>query len=184
MPVSKRMSAAESAKYEGLDVHVCAACKTVYQRDQVPDHFALDNRTSDGFSRLCLDCLLLRDKATARRGNETKAAYMTRQRAEIRTTRLRAAQAGLADQLPDHGVPSLSFEGYPPTPTPDQSRTPARAARLTWLYGMLRDFDFPTWEKVSEETRTSLRQKIGFGVVSLDVIDEHLKALDLPPLKP
>lgn len=182
MPVERRLSAAESARCKDLDIRRCAACQTIYSRPEVPDHFAEDARTSDGYSRLCLDCLLLRDKATARRGNESKADYATRQRADIRETRIRSAKKEIDDHLPEHGIPPLSFAGYP---TPDSpTLLPARMAKVTWMYGMLRDFDFSTWEKVSEETRHSIRQRIGFGVASLDAIDEHLAALGLPPLKP
>lgn len=185
MTVRKRLSAAEAARYKGMDVRRCASCQTIFTRDKIPDNFAPDSRTSDSYSRLCLDCLLLRDKATARRDNETKASYASRQRADIRATRQASANALIQAALPEHAIPRFSFDDYPtpllPTDTP---RTPARAARLTWLYGKLLDSGATTWEQVSKLPRHRIRQNIDFGVGSFDAIDEHLVALGLPPLKP
>lgn len=186
MPVPKRLSAAEAARFRDLDGRRCAACGIVYPHDEAPDKFAADRRTSDGYSRLCLDCLALRDNEAARRANESKREYADRLRASIRAAREARTRALLDAQLPEHGVPLFPLPQYPSPTTPP--RTPAQDAILTRLYNRLRE-SAPagaiTWEQISREgSRTRLIAALGLGVRSLDQINEHLAAFDLPPLKP
>jgi hypothetical protein len=160
---------------------MCSVCHTQFGPDQVVANFPVDGRTRDSLSRICADCLAAKRAATARRANETAKAYEARKRADLRDARVARTKQLLDEALPARGIPLFAFNGYPAS---QDQRTPAQAARLTWLYGKLRDWELATWEQVAEMPKHKIKQLIGLGDASIDVVDEHLASLGLPPLKP
>ena len=199
MARSKRLSYAEAKLLEETKGRFCPGCRTIYPPADVPISFALDKRTRDGLSTLCLACTERRDKATGSRVRIGRADFQAERRQMMKQLRIAAATAYLDKYLsripPEHAIPECALPGYPPPPPgspaanhahldPTRSRTAPEDAILTRLYGRLRDGGAVTWEQVAGTTRSRVVTGLGLGPRSLDQIDEHLRAFGLDPLKP
>lgn len=179
----RRLSYAEAKQIEETSGRICRVCRTVYPPDQIAASFGADARTRDGLSRLCLACIERRDAATERRMRGSQTDAQAEYHSVLREMRIIATREQLEEQLPQHGVPEYALPDYP---TPAAAPVgPRQEAIYTRLYGMLRDAGVKHWEQIAGTSRNKVRENIDrIGPGSLKLIDEHLRAFDLEPLKP
>jgi hypothetical protein len=182
--VNKRLTAAEAEQIRATNGRICRGCRIIFTPDQIPDSFAADERTRDGLTKLCIDCLECRDTITRTRVRDSQATSQARYRDLLREIRFAAVREPLAKALPEHLIPECALPDYPTSAT-FSDRTDRESAMLTQLYGRLRDAEVTRWEQLAGTSRSAIREhvyKIGPGM--LDRIDEHLRAFGLDPLEP
>lgn len=193
--MNNRLTAAEADRIRATQGRICRGCRTIFTPDQIPDSFAVDERTKDGLSKLCLACIDRRDAVTVARLRDSRASAQAHYRETMREIRHAAVRAkveeALAGDPPKHLVPECSLPGYPPSATttgPNAApapRTDREAAILTQLYGRLIDNQVTHWEMLAGKPRSVVLERIfRLGPRTLDLIDEHLRAFGLDPLKP
>jgi hypothetical protein len=184
--MNKRLTAAEAEKIRAVHGRICRGCRTIFTPDEIPTSFAVDERTRDGLTKLCVRCLERRDIITQTRVRDSQADSQARYRETMREIRFSVVQTKLDEALPEHLVPECALPDYPtPTPPGTPPRSDREAAMLTQLYGRLIDGEVTRWESLAGLSRAAVREhiyKIGPGM--LDRIDEHLSAFGLDPLKP
>ena len=187
---ARRLSAAESTHIQSIQGRLCRGCRTVFPADDIPLSFGVDERTRDGLTKLCLACLSVRDTASSdriRTGRSSAQADYRRGMRAVRQDQARGSvEAGLAEDPPRHVIPQVSFPGYPASTTPHTPpRTSSQDALLTRLYGRLIDAPIRTWEELAGGSRHKITVRLAnIGAGSLALIDEHLRAFNLDPLKP
>lgn len=189
---ARRLSYAETKQLESTRGRLCRGCRTVYLPDDVPASFGVDNRTRDGLTVLCLSCMALRDTISTKRLNDSRSSAQIefrRVRKEILIASTRAyLDEHLAHTPPRHAIPLQSIPDYPASASNSTSDPPSRrpqdAAILTRLYGKLRDAGVSNWEQLAGLSKRAVLEHIDLGYRLLDVVDEHLRAFGLDPLKP
>lgn len=190
-PIARRLTFAEVQELERLQGRMCRGCRTIFAPEDIPTSFGADARTSDGLTKLCIACLAVRDGSSNARIKAGRSVLQADYRALRKNMLIASSRAHLDKYLahdpPEHAIPLRAMPGYPPTATPatsPASRTKQEDAALTLLYSKLRDAPFTTWEELANLSRSGVPDYLKLGPRSLDLIDEHLKALGLPPLAP
>jgi len=183
-PVARRLTYAEAQLVKEKNGRFCAGCRTVFTPDQIAASFAADERTRDGFSKLCIRCIERRDEASRTRLRSSRSDAQAAYRGLMRDVRLAAAFEALAALEPEHGIPLCALPDYPPG-TRTSALRPQDVALYARLYGRLRDAQVETWEQLAGKSRALVAGNIpSVGPGALALIDEHLAAFGLDSLKP
>jgi hypothetical protein len=182
--MNKRLTAAEAAQIKAVQGRICRGCRVIFTPDEIPSSFAVDERTRDGLSKLCLHCIERRDIVTTARVRDSRASSQSHYRSMMRDIRYAAIRERLTQALPGHLIPGCALPDYP-TPELAAGRSDREAAILTQLYGRLIDSGATRWEALADESRASICANIyRVGPGMLERIDAHLAAFGLEPLKP